>query len=127
MNAVDEGRRVQQAVAPAQQAEAVQTLYARRIEIYPRSRIGDRLAWFQKWRWAAVWATQIVFYGLPWLMWNERQAVLFDLGARRLSSPPSRCSSSLRSVAACGAATPARRPSTPRSSCGSSVASRATV
>jgi cytochrome c oxidase accessory protein FixG len=83
MNAVDEGRRVQQAVAPAQQAEAVQTLYARRIEIYPRSRIGDRLAWFQKWRWAAVWATQIVFYGLPWLMWNERQAVLFDLGARR--------------------------------------------
>jgi cytochrome c oxidase accessory protein FixG len=83
MNAVDEGRRVKQAVAPAQQAEAVQTLYARRIEIYPRSRIGDRLAWFQKWRWAAVWATQIVFYGLPWLMWNERQAVLFDLGARR--------------------------------------------
>jgi cytochrome c oxidase accessory protein FixG len=24
-----------------------------------------------------------VFYGLPWLEWNARQAVLFDLGARR--------------------------------------------
>jgi cytochrome c oxidase accessory protein FixG len=30
-----------------------------------------------------VWATQLVFYGLPWLQWNDRQAVLFDLGARR--------------------------------------------
>ncbi|WP_028998677.1 cytochrome c oxidase accessory protein CcoG, partial [Azohydromonas australica] len=38
---------------------------------------------FAQWRWALVWLTQIVFYGLPWLMWNDRQAVLFDLGARR--------------------------------------------
>ena len=30
-----------------------------------------------------VWATQLLFYGLPWLQWNGRQAVLFDLGARR--------------------------------------------
>ena len=30
-----------------------------------------------------VWLTQIVFYGLPWLQWGQRQAVLFDLGARR--------------------------------------------
>ena len=30
-----------------------------------------------------VWGTQILFYGLPWLQWNDRQAVLFDLGARR--------------------------------------------
>jgi cytochrome c oxidase accessory protein FixG len=30
-----------------------------------------------------VWLTQIVFYGLPWLQWNARQAVLFDLEARR--------------------------------------------
>jgi cytochrome c oxidase accessory protein FixG len=84
MNAVDEGRRVEKASTPAaRQAEAVQSLYAKRIEIYPRSKIGDHLAWFQKWRWAAVWATQIVFYGLPWLMWNDRQALLFDLAARR--------------------------------------------
>ena len=39
--------------------------------------------WFATWRWALVWATQIVFYGLPWLQWNDRQAVLFDLESRR--------------------------------------------
>ena len=38
---------------------------------------------FSKWRWAFVWLTQIVFYGLPWLEWNDRQAVLFALEARR--------------------------------------------
>ena len=38
---------------------------------------------FSKWRWALVWITQIVFYGLPWLEWNSRQAILFDLEARR--------------------------------------------
>ena len=31
-----------------------------------------------------VWLTQLVFYGLPWLEWNGRQAVLFDLAARAL-------------------------------------------
>ena len=30
-----------------------------------------------------VWLTQAVFYGLPWLQWNGRQAVLFDLAERR--------------------------------------------
>jgi cytochrome c oxidase accessory protein FixG len=84
MNAVDEGRKVQDASAStAKQAEAVQSLYAKRVEIYPRSKIGDGLAWFQKWRWATVWITQIVFYGLPWLVWNDRQAILFELAARR--------------------------------------------
>jgi len=39
--------------------------------------------WFAKWRWTMVFLTQIVFYGLPWLTWNDRQAVLFDLGARK--------------------------------------------
>ncbi len=39
--------------------------------------------WFTNWRWALVWATQLVFYGLPWLRWNDRQAVLFDLASRR--------------------------------------------
>ena len=32
-------------------------------------------------RWCSL--TQIVFYGLPWLVWNGRQAVLFDLAARK--------------------------------------------
>jgi cytochrome c oxidase accessory protein FixG len=30
-----------------------------------------------------VWGTQLLYYGLPWLTWNGRPAVLFDLGARR--------------------------------------------
>ena len=47
-------------------------------KIYPRSVSGR----FAKWRWAMVWLTQIVFYGLPWLSWNGRQAVLFDLDER---------------------------------------------
>lgn len=38
---------------------------------------------FARWRVAMVFLTQIVFYGLPWLQWNGRQAVLFDLGARK--------------------------------------------
>jgi cytochrome c oxidase accessory protein FixG len=61
----------------------VESLYAKRKEIYPRARIGDSMGWFQRWRWALVWVTQIVFYGLPWLTWNDRQAVLFDLAARK--------------------------------------------
>ena len=40
--------------------------------------------WFARWRWTLVFATQAVYYGLPWLTINGRQAVLFDLGARRL-------------------------------------------
>ena len=30
---------------------------------------------------AMVFVTQAIFYGLAWLPWNGRQAVLFDLGA----------------------------------------------
>ena len=48
-------------------------------KIYPRSVTGL----FANWRWILVWITQIVFYGVPWLEWGQRQAVLFDLGARR--------------------------------------------
>ena len=60
-------------------AVAVVSLYQKTKKIYPRAVSG----WFAGWRWALVWATQLVFYGLPWLQWNERQAVLFDLTARR--------------------------------------------
>ena len=48
-------------------------------KIYPRSVQGV----FAQWRWLMVFTTQAVFYGLPWLEWGQRQAVLFDLGARR--------------------------------------------
>ena len=55
------------------------SLYAAHEKIYPRSVSGL----FSNWRWAAVFITQLVFYGLPWLEWGQRQAVLFDLGVRR--------------------------------------------
>jgi cytochrome c oxidase accessory protein FixG len=54
-------------------------LYASHEKIYPRSVSG----FFSNWRWGMVFLTQLVFYGVPWLEWGQRQAVLFDLGARR--------------------------------------------
>ena len=55
------------------------SLYEATKKIYPRTVQGI----FAKWRWIMVVLTQLVFYGLPWLEWGQRQAVLFDLGARR--------------------------------------------
>lgn len=63
----------------ADDSSAVTSLYQADKAIYARSVSG----WFNRWRWALVWATQLVFYGLPWLSINERQAMLFDLAARR--------------------------------------------
>jgi cytochrome c oxidase accessory protein FixG len=67
------------ATADALDGERTVSLYEKQKKIYPRSVKG----WFARWRWALVWLTQILFYGLPWLPWNGRQAVLFDLAARR--------------------------------------------
>lgn len=66
-------------IVPAEGAGEMVSLYEAQKKIYPRSVRG----WFAAWRWVLVWATQLLFYGLPWLEWNARQAVLFDLGARR--------------------------------------------
>ncbi|TSE19001.1 cytochrome c oxidase accessory protein CcoG [Tepidimonas alkaliphilus] len=63
----------------AQDDEIEISLYAARKKIYPRAVTGL----FAKWRWFFVWLTQAIFYGLPWLTWGQRQAVLFDLEARR--------------------------------------------
>jgi len=54
-------------------------MYAAREEIYPREAKGR----YATWRWVCVWLTQMVFYGLPWMQWNGRQAMLFDLVARK--------------------------------------------
>lgn len=67
-------------IVPATSGEEIEiSLYAARQKIHPRSVAG----FFSAWRWVTVWITQLVFYGLPWLQWNDRQAVLFDLEARR--------------------------------------------
>ena len=63
-------------VAPAPEEVA---LYEIRKKIYPRAVHGA----FARWRWGMVFLTQAIFYGLPWINWNSRQAVLFDLGARK--------------------------------------------
>jgi len=55
------------------------SMYEKQPEIYPRAVSG----WFATWRWTFVWLTQVLFYGLPWLQWSGRQAVLFDLEAQR--------------------------------------------
>ena len=54
-------------------------LYEARKKIYARSVDG----YFAKMRWAMVWFTQIIFYGLPWLRWDGRQAMLLDLTTRK--------------------------------------------
>ena len=66
-------------IAPAAPDGAAVSLYETQKKIYPRSISG----FFARWRWALVFFTQLVFYGLPWLEWGQRQMVLFDLGARR--------------------------------------------
>ena len=66
------------ALSQGTQAE-VASLYEAQKKIYPRSISGL----FARWRWVMVCVTQLVFYGLPWLEWGQRQMVLFDLGARR--------------------------------------------
>ena len=68
-------------VSAAPTADELQfvSMYQKAPDIYPRSVHG----WFAGWRWFFVWLTQIVFYGMPWLQWGGRQAVLFDLEAQR--------------------------------------------
>ncbi len=55
------------------------TLYEKHKVIYAKEVKG----WWANWRWALVWFTQLLFYGLPWLQWNDRQAVLFHLVERK--------------------------------------------
>ncbi|HEY3300195.1 MAG TPA: cytochrome c oxidase accessory protein CcoG [Methylophilaceae bacterium] len=59
--------------------EVVVSLYEAQSKIYPRSVSGV----FRQWRWLLVWLTQIFFYGMPWIQWGQRQALLFDLEAKR--------------------------------------------
>jgi cytochrome c oxidase accessory protein FixG len=59
----------------ADAAPAGTSLYAAEKKIYPRAVSGR----FANWRWALVALTQAFFYGMPWLQWEGRQALLFDL------------------------------------------------
>jgi cytochrome c oxidase accessory protein FixG len=63
--------------APVHEIE--QALFESQKKIYPRAISG----YYANLRWFMVWFTQILFYGTAWLTWNDRQAVLFDLAARK--------------------------------------------
>ncbi|MBP6998357.1 MAG: 4Fe-4S binding protein, partial [Tepidiphilus sp.] len=67
------------AAKAAASEEAPSTLYAKRKKLYVRSTTGP----FQRLRWFFVFLTQAIFYGFPWLTWNDRQAVLFHLVERK--------------------------------------------
>jgi polyferredoxin len=55
------------------------SLYASERKIHPRDVSGR----YQSLRTAAVLVLLGIFYGFPWLRWSGRQAVLFDLPARK--------------------------------------------
>jgi len=54
-------------------------LYQKREKIFTRY-VGG---FFQKLRFYTGWPLLVGYFGLPWLQWGERQAVLFDLPARQ--------------------------------------------
>lgn len=60
-------------------APAPVSFYEKHKKVYVR----DVKGWWDSWRWALVWFTQILFYGLPWLQWNDRQAVLLHVAERK--------------------------------------------
>lgn len=66
-------------ITPAPADEEMVSLFEAAKKVYPRSVKGR----FSNWRWIFVWLTQIFYYGVPWLQWGDRQAMLFDLEARR--------------------------------------------
>lgn len=59
--------------------DAGDSLYAAQAKVYPREIDGR----FARLRLAAVFVLLGLFYLVPWLRWDDRQAVLFDLPARK--------------------------------------------
>ncbi len=64
---------------PATAGAASESYYEAREKIYPREVKGR----FQRLRNLAVFVLLGIYYVLPWLRWDDRQAVLFDLPARK--------------------------------------------
>jgi cytochrome c oxidase accessory protein FixG len=54
-------------------------LYEKHRTVYARSVKGV----FNNWRWVLVWLSQALFYGVCWIDWGGRQAVLFHLVERK--------------------------------------------
>ena len=71
--------KVEKKAPAAASASTEQSLFAARKKIFMRTVKG----YFNNYRWFFVWLTQLVFYVTPWLQWNGRQAVLYDLATQR--------------------------------------------
>jgi cytochrome c oxidase accessory protein FixG len=56
-----------------------QSLYVAQEKVYPREVEGR----FARLRTLSVWALLGIYYLFPWIEWHDRQAVLFDLPARK--------------------------------------------
>jgi cytochrome c oxidase accessory protein FixG len=64
---------------PGGEALGLGSLYAAQPKVYPRGVVGH----YARLRTLAAWCLLGLFYCIPWLPWNGRQAVLFDLPARK--------------------------------------------
>lgn len=69
---------------PVKQDEQWVSMFQADQKVVPRSVWGR----FAQLRWVTVWLTQLAFYGAAWLQYNGRQALLFDLDARRFFIGP---------------------------------------
>jgi cytochrome c oxidase accessory protein FixG len=64
-------------------AATQQTQEVALFEVHKKIQVRAVSGIFATWRWILVWFTQLLFYGFPWLTWNGRQSVLFDLVERK--------------------------------------------
>ena len=69
----------QETSSPEFDDEISRSLYAKREKIYPREVHGI----FADLRIISTVLLLGIFYGAPWLAWNDKQAILFDLPARK--------------------------------------------
>jgi cytochrome c oxidase accessory protein FixG len=76
--AAGRNRKIIPIISQSDEAQYI-SLYASQDKVYPRAVRG----YFKNWRWVMIWLTQIVFYSIPWLTWNDRQSVLFDISAHQ--------------------------------------------
>ena len=78
----------EQQTPPKAKVEVIeQELYAKHKKVYARETPGK----FNSLRWFFVFLTQVIFYFGPWLQWNGRQALLFDLADVALRSLAAQC------------------------------------
>lgn len=74
-DAASHGSAMRKADKPTVDVSKGQSLFAARKKIFIRDVKGK----FNNLRWLFVWLTQLLYFVVPWLKWNNRPAVWFDL------------------------------------------------